>query len=253
MAHRFAALTKPWSRMPSGGRPRAALAVAVIACVSVALVAGMSSTAYFNDTAQSVTTLEAGRIFPGTRTTSAFSVRDASGGGSEVDRSSAFAVAGDGITITTGAWSSAFVASQYFQFDLNSPLPVEITVSGVVLHMTLSSASPAGTMCAYVDVRRASDDAVQATYGSAGSPLVCVTGTTLVSFAQAISSAGTTNALNDLRIRVYGQNSDASGAVIDEATVTGSTPYAAFTLYPVRSTDATGATPITMPWELQGP
>jgi hypothetical protein len=238
--------------MPAIGRSRAALTVALVACTSAALIGGITSAAYFGDEAQAVTPLTAGRIFPGTRTSSAFSVQDASGGGTEVDRSSPFAVAADGLSVTTGDWPSAFSGSQYFQLDLSAPLPDELSVSSPEVNLTLASASPASTLCVYFDVRRASDDALQATYGSAANPLVCATGTSLVSFGQAIS-AGTSNAFNDLRVRVYGRDSASGGAVIDEATVTGSTPYAAFTLYPIRTVDATGATPITAPWELQGP
>jgi hypothetical protein len=71
----------------------------------------------------------------------------------------------------------------------------------------------------------------------------------LLSLALGVSS---TDAANDLRIRVYGYDSAAAASTLDEATVTGSTPYTSFTLYPIRYTDAASGTPVSVPWELQG-
>lgn len=219
----------------------------------VLAVAGVTSTALFSNGASVANTVADARIFPGTRTTSAFSVMDASAGGAGVDRSSPFAFSADGRTATTGAWGTAFAANRYVQFDLSAPLPAGLGASGVSLRLTLSSANPSGTSCIYVEVRRISDDASLATYGSSGAPVACVSGTTLSLVWQSLPVIGTTDAANDLRIRVYGGDAAGFGSVIDEATVTGSTPDLTFTLYPVRYTDAATATPVTVPWELQGP
>lgn len=170
-----------------------------------------------------------------------------------MDRSSPFAFVADGRTITAGAWDTAFASDRYLQFDLNAPLPAGLAASSLSLRLTFSSASPSGATCTYVEVRRISDDAILGTYGSAGAPFACVSGTALTSFAQSLPVVTTTDAANDLRIRLYGRDTAGVGSVIDEATVTGSTPYSSFTLYPVRYTDAATAMPVTVPWELQGP
>jgi hypothetical protein len=234
-------------------RARGWLLVIGAALASCLAVAGVPSTALLSDSAPSTNTVSNARIFPGTRTTTAFSVTDASVGGSAADRSSPFAFAADGRTISTGAWGTAFTSDSYVQFDLNAPLPAGLAASSVSLRLTLSSASPAGTTCAYVEVRRISDNASLATYGSSGAPLACVSGTTLTFVGQSIPVIGSTDAANDLRVRVYGSDASGSGSVIDEATVTGSTPHSSFTLYPVRYTDAATAVPVIVPWELQGP
>jgi hypothetical protein len=224
-----------------------------VVSASIAFSAGVTSTALFSDSAQSTTEISAGRIFPGIRTTTAFAVRDASAGGSEADRSSPFAFAADGRTITTGAWDTAFASDRYLQFDLNAPLPAGLGASSVSFGFTFASASTSGTTCTYLEVRRISDNAILGTYGSTGTPLACVTGTALTSFGQSLSVVATTDGANDLRIRLYGRDSAGVGSEIDEATVSGSTPYSSFTLYPVRYTDAATAAPVTVPWELQGP
>lgn len=227
--------------------------IAVLVLVTAATTTGVWTLAVFSNTAQSSTTITAGRIFPGIRTTSGFVVHDASGGGAEVDRSSAFAVVGDGRTVATTAWATAFAANRYLQFDMNAPLPANVGASAITFRLTVASASPSGTACGYVNVRRISDDGSVATYGSPASPLGCVTGTTPATLVLALPAITTTDAANDLRIRVFGRDSAGAGSVIDGAMVTGDTPYSTYTLYPVRYTDAASSTPVSVPWELDGP
>ena len=227
--------------------------IAVLVLVTAATTTGMWTLAVFSNTAQTSTTITAGRIFPGVRTTSGFIVHDASGGAAEVDRSSAFAVVGDGRTVTTTAWATAFAANRYLQFDMNAPLPANVAASGITFRLTVASTSPSGTACAYVNVRRISDDGSVATYGSPASPLGCVTGTTPATLVLTLPAITTTDAANDLRVRIFGRDSAGGASVIDGAMVTGSTPYSSFTLYPVRFTDAASATPVSAPWELDGP
>jgi hypothetical protein len=242
--------TEPHGR---GRRVGQLLLVCAVIGAAVGVVALTGSTrALFNESMQQNANIGAGRIFPGTRSTSAFAVTDRSGG-SAVDRSSPFAFAGDGRMVTTAAWSSAFASSRYVQFDLNAPLPAGISVSGASFRYLFASGDVGGTACVYVEVRRISDDALLATYGSAGSPLDCTTGTTLALLTQSIPIVGSTDAANDLRVRVYGSDSASATGVIDQATVTGSTPYSSFTLYPVRFADSASGTPVSAPWELQGP
>ncbi len=152
------------------------LVVAIVVCAAGATVASVRTLALFTSTSQAPASFSAGRIFPGVRTTPGFVVHDASGGGAEVDRTSPFAVVGDGRSTSTSAWATAFAANRYIEFDLNAPLPAAVGASGVTLRLTVASASPSGTACGYVNVRRISDDASVATYGSPASPLGCVTG-----------------------------------------------------------------------------
>jgi predicted ribosomally synthesized peptide with SipW-like signal peptide len=225
----------------------------VLAGVLVCAGAGVGSLAFFTASADTTASLGAGRIFPGVRTTSAFIVGDRSGGGTSVDRSSPFALSDDGRTTTTGAWSTAFAGDRYLQFDLSAPLPASLPASSVSLALGLASASPSGTVCVYAQVRRISDDTPLATYGSAGSPIGCTSGTSQASFTVSLPVVASTDDANDLRVRIYGRNSAAAASVLDELTVSGTTPSAAFVLYPVRYTDAATSVANSSPWELQGP
>jgi hypothetical protein len=237
-----------------GRRPRStrSLFLAFVACLSAALIGGVTSYAFVGDGASKAAAFSAGRIFPGVRTTTAFQVSDRSGGGAAVDRSSPLAFAGDGLSMATGVWSSAFSTARYVQFDLNAGLPGGVAVSSASLVLSFASSNPSGTSCIYVEVRRASTDAVQATYGSAASPLGCVAGTTFATLSQSIGG-GSSDLIDDLRIRLYGRDSAGAGSRVDQAVVNGSTPDVSFTLYAARTTDAANGVPVTAPWSLAGP
>ena len=126
-------------------------------------------------------------------------------------------------------------------------------MSGATFSLTFAGAR-GGTSCVYVDVRTRSTDSSLGTFGSAGSPLGCVTGATLATISTSISSAVTsTDTANDLRIRVYMDSSAANRTLIDLAVVSGSSPYAAFTLYPIGWTDAADGTPAATLWGLAVP
>jgi len=237
------------------GVPSVPRVIATAIAVALAFIVGAgitSSGAVFTDTQTASLTMSAGRIFTGTRTTSGFQVQDTSGG-SSVDRTSPFAVDGDGRVQTTSAWPVAFAAGNFFQLDFNSPLPSGLSASGVALNLDVASTSVSGTYCAYVEVRSSATNALLATYGSSGSPVVCATGSSFSSIVLPLPVVTGTDAANHLRIRLLGQESSGAAAQVDLATVSGSSPYAAFTLYPVRTTDAANGDPITTPWELQGP
>jgi hypothetical protein len=219
----------------------------------ISLLSGAAaSRALFSDSRQDANGVSTKRIFLGTRVTSGFDVRDASSG-TESDRSSTFAVAGDARSTTTAAWPVAFASDKYLQFDMNAPLPGGLTVSAPVFNLRFASGSGAATACVYVEVRSIASGSLLATYGSTGSPAACVTGTTPATLSQAIAVITTTDLANDLRIRVFGRDSGATAMSVDEARVTGSTPTVSFSLYPVRYTDAAGSSPVTLPWDLQGP
>ena len=109
------------------------IAAAFGAAVGIVALTG-ATRALFSDSAQKAANVDAGHIFPGTRSTSAFSITDRSGG-SAVDRSSVLAYAGDGRTMTTSAWSTAFASDRYLQFDFNDPLPAGLSTSAVTFRL----------------------------------------------------------------------------------------------------------------------
>ena len=224
-------------------------AIAVLLSVSVATLG--VSLAVFTAQSEGEVLFGSKTLFPGERVTPAFQVGDASSG-VEIDRSSAFAFAADSLTTTTSAWSAAFASDRYLEFDLNDSLASGVAVSAATFDLSFAS-SGAGQACYYVEVRRISTGAVLGTYGSSGSPLGCVIGTTLTSFSTAIPSVATTTIANDLRIRLFGKESGGAAMVIDLATVGGSTPHQAFTLYPVMFRDAADTTPEIIPWGLAVP
>jgi hypothetical protein len=230
---------------------RTALVAAIAVLLSLALVPIGLSLALFTAQAESQAVFGTKALFPGERVTPAFAIGDSSSG-SEVDRSSSFAVAADGLTTTTSAWSAAFASGRYLEFDLNDSLAAGVAVTAATFEFRFAS-SGAGQACYWFEVRRISTGAVLGTQGSSGAPVGCVSGTTPASFSTAIAAASTTSIANDLRIRVLGREAGNGAMVIDLATVAGSTAYQSFTLYPVMFRDAADTTPELIPWGLALP
>jgi hypothetical protein len=233
-------------------RRRATTVIAIMAALASVVVATIGlSLAVFTAQTNPQALFGTKALFPGERVTPAFQVGDASSG-SEINRSSPFAFPADGLTTTTSTWSSAFASNQYLEFDLNDSLASGVAVSAATFDFRFAS-SGAGQACYYFEIRRISTGAVLGTYGSSGSPVGCVTGPTLTSFSTSIASVATTSIANDLRVRVFGTESASAGTVIDLATVSGSTAYQGFTLYPVMFRDAADTTPEIIPWGLAAP
>lgn len=244
---------RPRRRASGRTRVQQILIVGIVFVGGVGVLAGAAASgALFSDSKQVANAIGAKAIFSGERVTSGFDVRDASSG-VETDRSSTFALAGDGRSTTTAAWPASFASDRYLQFDMNAPLPGGLSVSSPVFRMTFASGAAGATACVYLEVRSISTGFLLATYGSAGTPAACVTGTSPATLTQAIAAITSTDLSNDLRIRVFGRDSGTTAMNVDEARVTGSTPSVGFSLYPVRYTDAAGSSPVTLPWDLQGP
>jgi hypothetical protein len=205
-------------------------------------------------TAQKVLPNELGSalIFPGERVTPAFSVADHSSGTS-ADPSSPLAFAADGRHFTSRLLPVAFAADSYVEFDLNGPLPDGLSVIGAQIDIRFAADAGGATACYYVELRRASDGSLVSSHGSTSSPLACVTGTTFVGDTISLPVLSTTDAANDLRVRVYGRDTSAGPARVDLLTVSGSTPHVDFTLYPLLSRDVTGADTQLIPWGLSVP
>jgi hypothetical protein len=196
--------------------------------------------------------LGAAQIFRDERVTPAFAVGDRSSG-ALVDRSSGLAFAGDGLYLASRPLTTDFAADRYVEFDMNSPLPAGLSVSGAELNVRFSADTGGATACYYVELRRAADGSLLSTHGSSGSPLDCVTGTTFAASTVSLAAASTTGVANDLRVRVYARDSAGGPARVDLLTVSGSTPHASFTLYPLLSRDVNGSDIQLIPWELSVP
>ena len=223
----------------------------IVLLATLALTSVLVSLAVFTSNGGDNAVFGTKAIFPGSRATTAFAVTDASSGGA-LDRSSGFAAASDGITTTSSAWSTAFDSSRYLEFDLNNSLASGVLVSPATFSFRFAS-SGSGQACFYFDVRQISTGAPVATYGSSGSPIGCVTGTTPSTFTTSIAAVSSTAIANDLRIRVFGRESSGGSMVIDLASVSGSTAYQSFVLFPIVFRDAATGIPAVIPWGMDIP
>ncbi|HEX8741642.1 MAG TPA: hypothetical protein VF712_00775 [Thermoleophilaceae bacterium] len=185
---------------------------------------------------------------PTSITTSAWSVSDVSSG-TAVDASAQPAFAGDGLTLTTGNWATAFSATRYVEFDSNTTLPAGKAVTGATFNYRRAASAAGDVVCYYLEVRRISTGAVLAAHGDAATPLGCVTGTTLTTTTTPLPEISTTDIANDTRVRVYSRSSGSRATTIDVATITGTAGTTPFTLYTRNYIDtAAGGASTTYPW-----
>jgi len=183
-------------------------------------------------------------------TTSAWDLRDASGGGSALNVSDPIAFASDGHTVATSTPPTSFNSNRYLEIDANGPLPTSAALSSATFNMRFAAGSGSGTACFYFDLRRASTNAVLATHGSAASPVGCVTGTTQTSFSTALPAVSSTAIANDLRVRVYIRGSGTGAPVVDQAAVSVVTSQGAFALYDEAFTDRLSGGTTDRTWPL---
>jgi hypothetical protein len=196
--------------------------------------------------------INASRIFRDERTTTAFSVSDASSG-SAVDQSSPIAFASDGRYFLSRSWPSAFDVARYLELEPNAPLPAGLAVNNAMLNLRVASDSGTGSLCVYVELRRASTNELLSTHGSTGSPLTCTTGTSWAALSMSLGAVMTTDIANDLRVRIFASDSAAGALRVDQATVTGDTPYVSFTLYPILTRELYSGQTELLRWGLAGP
>lgn len=232
-------------------------AVTTVLSVGILIVAlvmvGLGGTlALFTASQPAAANISAARIFRGERITPAFAVSDVSSG-SASDYSSVTAFASDGRYFLTRTWPAAFDSARYVDLDLSSPLPGGLSALNVALTARLSSDAGTGSACVYLELRRASTNALLSSLGSAGSPLACTTGTQVTTLNVALAAVDATDIANDLRVRVFARDSGAGALRIDQATVGGDTPYAAFTLYPILTREQYSGQQELIRWSLAGP
>ena len=189
-------------------------------------------------------------LVPQTLTTSAWDLRDASAGGSEVNVSDPIAFASDGRTVDTSTPPTSFNTSRYLEIDANGPLPANVSPISATFNMRFAAGAASSTACFYFDLRRASTNAVLATHGSATNPLGCVTGTAQTSFSTALPAVSSTAIANDLRVRVYIRRSGAGAPVVDQAAASVLTSQGAFALYDEVFTDRLSGGATTRTWPL---
>ncbi len=236
--------------MPRRRSLRAAGALVFAMGLVIGVLGGRTLAAFSSSTSNGPNSFGAKRIFPTSPTTAAWDLRDASSG-TEANSSDVLSF-NDGLIKTTGNWSSAFSTTRYLDFDLGAPLPPGLSVSGATFDFRFADNVSGDTASFYFEVRRLSTNTVIQTHGSSGTPVGSVTGTTQQTFSTAISEVNTTDIANDLRIRVYMKESASKAVRVDQGTVTGSSPYASFTLYENSSTDASTGTATTTAWSLAG-
>ena len=232
-------------RQVGGSLVAAVLAFGLIAAGPIQAVLGTFS----NAPAAGANTFTAGQVFSGARTTTAWTVADASSG-TAASQNDIMSYAGDSRTKTTGAWASTFASTRYFEIALQGVLAPGVSISSPAFNFDFVRGGSSGSACFYFDVRTASTSAVLATYGSSGSPVACNAAGTLSAVSTPIPILTTTASANDLAVRVYMTNSASSTktVTIDRATVSGTTPSQSFTLYEKQYVDASTGTAATTPW-----
>jgi hypothetical protein len=225
-------------------------AIAVTVTAAALGLAGIAWAAFSNTTSNPAGTFTAKRIFPGLRTTSAWQISDQADTSASVENDDFLAV--DAVeyrtlqNVTTGS-------NQYVDVDFYATRPAGLSVSGAQATIAIASQGGAGSgnACYWFEVRLASTNALLSTHGSYAAAVSCSTGQTQAAISTSIASGVTsTDIVNDLRLRIYPwETSGGKKADIDQAIVSGSTPYTSFEAYEKQVTDVTGASTTTQ-WGL---
>ncbi len=229
--------------MPSRRLLRAAVTAGVIVG---ALVGGtVAYAALATSVSQSAGAYSTKHIFPTTDTVAAFDLEDASGGGAETFNGSPAAFNDGTLYQAANKFPTSYNAAKYLEFTMSSPLAAGLSVSSPQLTVGLRDGQNGAShqACYYVELRRASSSALLGTYGSSGSPLGCATSNaTTLDTTTALSGVTTSSIADDLLVRAYvWTDAPARDTVVDDVSITGSTPFASFTLLPSSITDVTGS------------
>ena len=180
---------------------------------------------------------------------SVWDVRDSSSG-TEANASDALSFSGDNRTAASGAFPTAFSTSRYAEFKYEAPIPAGVTLSNSAFNVRFAAAAGGDTACFYFEARRSSTGEVLGTYGSAATPVGCVTGTALVSSSTPMPQVTSSDQARDLSIRVYVRSSGSRGITVDLATVSSTALDHNYTIYERSTTDASSGTPTVYPWGL---
>ncbi len=232
-------------------RRRTLVLVAVVLSAVAAGAVAVTYAAFSGSTSNTGSSFGAKRVFPGTRSVSAWTVGDQSSGFFESNQTGQLPYV-DGRTVTTGTWSTSFSSARYLEFDFAGPRPAGIAVSGVTFDFAMLPSTSTDQLCWYFEARTISTGAVLGTHGSAGSPLYCETGTAYVTRSVALPEITSTDQLNDLRVRVFARDAtSARTSRVELATVSATMLSTATVTYPEVLRDAAGGgTPTVATWEL---
>ena len=217
------------------------------ASVSVTLPAGVANgphTIYAIGSGSDVASANVTVAVATTIQTTAFDWRDASSG-TESNQSELLSF-DDNRTVTSGSFGAAFASNRYLEYPLNSPLRPGYSTSSVNFNYRVASGVAGVQGCFWFEVRRSSDNSVLGTHGSSTNPVGCVNSTE-TAFNVALPEVDTSAKANDLKVRVYGRGNTILGTSLvgDLATVSGTGPDGAFTLYPTSRQNAAAGTPGT--------
>lgn len=238
------------SRRPEVHGRHGVRSAALVGVALAAFVTTSAALAAFTSRSTGSASYVTKRVFPGVRSAWAWDVRDASGGGAETNSSDVLSYA-DGRTATTKSWSSAFGATHFDDFDFQAGSPAGVHVTNATFTFTFAATRNPDTVCFYVDVRRASTNALLGTHGSSGTPSACTTGTTAATATVDVSAEVTsTDIANDLRIRVYATNSTSRPMTIDRASLGITTPVGTATAFEKRWDDEANAVAAVTLWPL---
>jgi hypothetical protein len=236
-------------RAPDPGLRRPVRWGVAVGAAAAMFVTTSAALAGFSSLASSGGTLSTKRIFAGVRSAWPSDVRDASGGGAETNSSDVLSFA-DGLTVTTKSWSSVFDATRFDDFDFSGGRPAGVPVTSATFNFTFAPSRSNDNACFYVEVRRASTNALLGAHGSSGSPSACSTGATVAATVSVSSEVTSTDIANDLRLRVYANNSTNRPLKIDLATVSITTPWFTTTLFEKRWDDEANAASTVALWPL---
>jgi len=225
-----------------------AVIAAALALAAVSALTGDTWSAFSGETSNSGNSLQAQRIFAGTRVTSAWDVRD-QGTGTEVDESDAVSFAGDGLVAGTNPLPATYDSTKHIEFAMESSLPSGLAVTGAEIRLDLSRPAGAGSLSFFVALRRLSSGAVLQTYGSPTAPYGTLTGATPQPFTLPAPEIDTTTLANDVAVRIYAWDAANAALGVDRVQVSGSTSYSSFTLQRRSALEAFGV-PTDYPYRL---
>ena len=227
--------------------------VVLFALLGIGLVAfGVNETlGAFSSSTGTTASITAKRIFTGTRTAGAHDLRDAA----DASEANASDILGfdDGLVGTSGSFGTSYAANRYVDLFFESPLPAGVPVSGVTFDYTMAASSAGITACYYIQVIRVSTGTVLETVPSnaPAANAACNSTTTPALTQTSVPSVTTSDIANDVKIRVFGKSTTASGHKIDRFSLSGTLYGSSFTIMEKSATDQSTGTPAApYPWSI---
>lgn len=134
----------------------------------------------------------------------------------------------DGNTaLTNNTLSPTFNTLYYEEIDFGAPdLPADVATGSAMFNFSFTNPAAGETTCFYFVTLRLSDSTVLGTHGSSGSPVGCVSTTTVTTFNTALPEVSSTTVMqNSFAVRMYVTNSASDKMSIDSASLTGNLLY----------------------------